>query len=326
MILTRSPLRISLGGGGTDLPSYYHENGGFLVAAAINKYIYVSITKPFVKGIYLKYSKLEKVSKVKNIKHKIFKAVLNNFFPNCEQIEISTLADVPAGTGLGSSSSFTNALIKALSIYNNFSIDSNILAQKSCNIEINQLKQPIGKQDQYISAFGGITSFEFKKNDDVIINPLKIKNTTISKMNKNILIFFTNYSRNANDILKDQNNKSKEKDKEMKKNLDKVKKLGLRTKEILLSGNLHDYGMLLNEHWEIKQKRSKYMSNEKINHLYEYAKKNGAVGGKLIGAGGGGFLLFYTENPDKLRNAFQKKKIQELNYRFDFEGTKAIQY
>lgn len=326
MIITRSPLRISLGGGGTDLPSYYKNNSGFLVAAAINKYVYINLTKPFTKGIFLKYSDIEKVKSIKNVKHKIFKQALKDFLPYCNQIEISTLADVPAGTGLGSSSSFSNALIKALYIYKNISLDSYKLARLSSDLEINKLNQPIGKQDQYISAFGGITAFEFKKNDTVIVNPLEINKHTLENFNKKILIFFTNFSRKASSILINQNEKTKKNDKAILKNLDLVKKLGLRTQKILLSGNLHDYGLLLNEHWEIKKKRSKLMSNEEIDYIYDYALKNGAIGGKLIGAGGGGFFLFYSEDPEKLREAMTKKDYQELRYSFDFEGTKAIEY
>ena len=254
MIIIRSPLRISLGGGGTDLPSYYKNNEGFLVAAAINKYIYVTITKPFTKGIFLKYSSIEKVKNIQDVNHKIFRQALNDILPECDQIEITTLADVPSGTGLGSSSSFTNALVKGLNIFRNQSIDAYSLANKSCDIEINKLHQPIGKQDQFISAFGGITSFRFKKNHNVEVEPLIIEKTIIEKMYKNILVFFTNFSRNSNDILKNQNNKSIKKNKEMLKNLNRVKKLGLKTKRILQSGNLSEYGLLLNEHWEIKKK------------------------------------------------------------------------
>lgn len=326
MIVTRSPLRISLGGGGTDLSSYYSKKNGFLVAAAIDKYVYVNITKPFAKGIFLKYSKLEKVNSINKIKHKIFKEVLKDIAPKCDQIEITTLADVPSGTGLGSSSSFTNALVKALSIYNNVSIDNLSLAEKSCKIEIENLNQPIGKQDQFISSYGGITSFEFNKDESVNVSPLKLKPKTLEKLNNNLLIFFTNISRNANDILKTQNQKSKKNNLDMLKNLDNVKKLGRLTKDILNNGNLYDYGLLLNEHWKIKKKRSKEMSNPKINYLYDIAKNNGAIGGKLIGAGGGGFLMFYTEDPNKLREIMKKNNIQELSFNFDFEGTKAIQY
>ncbi len=324
MIIVRSPLRISLGGGGTDLPSYYKKKNGIILSAAINKYVYVTITRPFSKGIYLKYSEIEKIKDPKKIKHQIIKqALMDQKFKN-PQIEITTLTDIPANTGLGSSGSFTTALIKALNSYRNKIIDKSELAKIACNIEIVKLKQPIGKQDQYISAYGGINSFEFYSNEKVKVKSLELKNDTLSDLEDNLLLFFTGFSRSASKILKDQDKKSQKYDKKMLDNLDYIKKLGIEIKKELLKGNTQQFGKLMNDHWQKKKNRSKNMSNNKINEIYDLATKNGALGGKLVGAGGGGFLMFYAQDSEKLRNTMKKANLEEVRFKFDFEGTKQI--
>ncbi len=324
MIITRSPLRISIGGGGTDLASYYKQNEGFLISAAIDKYIYVTLTKPFEEGIYLKYSKIEKVKKIEEIDHNIMREALKIFDQSPPQIEITTLADIPAGTGLGSSSSFTAALVKGLYSFHNELINTDQLAEVSCDIEINKLKEPIGKQDQYISAFGGITCFTFKKNGDVQVEKLNISENTLHDLEDNLLLFFTGFTRSASAILKDQKEKSEANDSEMIANLDKVKNMGYRIKDVLESGDIIGFGEILDEHWENKKKRSGGMSNSSIDNWYQLAKKNGALGGKLVGAGGGGFLLFYASDRNRLRKCMQEKGLIEVRYSFDFEGTKRI--
>ena len=324
MLIIRSPLRITLGGGGTDLRSYYEKKGGFLLAATINKYVYVTITKPFIKGIYLKYSKIENNKNFKSINHPIIKEVFKNYFKKENQIEITTLADIPAGTGLGSSGSFTTALIKALYTHHKKNTTQEQIAQKACEIEIEKLKEPIGKQDQYIAAYGGIKSFEFKKNGKVEVNNLNLKNSMINKLEDNIIIFFTGYQRSASKLLKTQDTKSKLNQKEMIKNLDYIKKLGVKGKRFLEKNDFTSYGELMNEHWEFKKKRSKNMSNDTINDLYNYAIKNGALGGKLIGAGGGGFLMFCAQNREKLIHSMEKKGFLPLRYKFSYEGTEVI--
>ena len=246
MLISRSPLRVTLGGGGTDLPSYYKKKNGFLISAAIDKYVYVTITRPFKQGIYLKYSKIEKVKKVSQIFHPIIKEVLKEQNFKKPQIEITTLTDIPAGTGLGSSGSFTTALIKALYFYKNRQIQTKDLAEKACDIELNKLKEPIGKQDQYISAYGGINCFYFKKSGEVIVEPLKISNKTLLSLKNNLLIFFTGYSRNASDILKEQDKKTKKQNEEMIKNLDFIKNIGLKSKKYLESGDLGKFAELMN--------------------------------------------------------------------------------
>ncbi len=324
MIIIRSPLRISLGGGGTDLPSYYEDHEGFLIAAAIDKYIYITIHQAFVDELILKYSQLEKVKSVEEIKHPIIKEVLKLLEMDGKYLEITSIADIPAGTGLGSSGSFTVALLKALHTYKSDYIGKRKLAEQACDIEINKLGDPVGKQDQYIAAYGGITTFKFLKNGFVDVKPLNIDNETLYNLEDNLILFFTGYSRSSSSILKEQDDKSKKTDKEMIKNLHFVKELGLESKKALESNDLDHFVELMNTHWEYKKKRSAKMSNEKINYWYELALKNGALSGKLVGAGGGGFLMFYTENKKRLRHAFYKESLQEVRFRFDFEGAKAI--
>lgn len=326
MVITQSPLRISLGGGGTDLPSYYNENEGFLIAAAINKYVYVTINTPFKDGIFLKYSTIENVMNVNNIHHPIIRESLKLFQKNnsIPKIEIITMADIPAGTGLGSSGSFTTALLKGLNFYDRKTTDATILAEMACDIEINKLKEPIGKQDQYIAAVGGITCFTFCKDNSVIVEPLKISTDTLYDLEDNLLLFFTGYSRSAGSILKDQKEKSQIYDENMLTNLHYVKEMGYRSKRILEEGRTTDFGVLMHEHWEHKKRRSGGMSNPQIDEWYELGLKNGATGGKLVGAGGGGFLLFYANDRNKLRHTMKRAGLEEVRFKFDFEGTKVI--
>jgi D-glycero-alpha-D-manno-heptose-7-phosphate kinase len=280
MILVRSPLRISIGGGGTDLKSFSSLNGGFWISAAIDKYVYVTVTRPFQEGIYLKYSDLEKTDCINKVKHPIIREALRMMDFQSPQIEITTLADIPAGTGLGSSSSFTTALLKALYIHRKKSIDTCTLAKLACDIEINKLKQPIGVQDQYISAYGGITCFTYE--DELInIEPLKISYETLTKLEDNLLLFFTGFTHIANEILEEQNTKSLNLDKNMIDNLNLVKTMGYQTKNCLENGKIEEFGEIMNAHWEIKKQRSSKMTNPQIDELYNYALKNGAIGGKL---------------------------------------------
>ncbi|MGQ3889796.1 hypothetical protein ACQUW5_12295 [Legionella sp. CNM-1927-20] len=324
MIIARSPLRITLGGGGTDLPSYYREHEGFLIAAAINKYVYVTAMKPFGKGIYLKYSELEYVHSVDEIKHKIFREVLRLPNLHSNQIELASLADIPAGTGLGSSGSFTTALLAALYAYNHKLIYPQELAELACCIEIGRLGEPIGKQDQYIAAFGGLTCFTFHKDDRVTATSLNISQDMFFDLEDNLLLFFTGYSRNASNILKDQNDKTQHRDDKMLMNLHFIKQLGYRIKEALEQGDGIRFGELMHEHWEYKKQRSNSMSDNQIDKWYELGIKNGAVGGKLVGAGGGGFLMFYAADRNKLRHVMRQAGLEEVRFSFDFDGTKVV--
>jgi len=324
MIITRSPLRITLGGGGTDLPSYYRHHGGFLIAAAIDKYVYVTVMRPFVPGIYLKYSKLEHISSVEEIQHPIIREAIRMLEMENPQLEISTLADIPAGTGLGSSGSFTTALLKALYAYRRDLIHPSELAQMACEIEISRLQEPIGKQDQYIAAYGGITCFHFHPDERVEASPLQVDPNTLIDLEENLLLFFTGFERSAGNILKDQKSRTEQSDKEMLQNLHYIKELGMRSQQALESGKTSLFGELLHEHWEHKKNRSSNISNPQIDAWYELGRSSGAIGGKLVGAGGGGFLMFYTEDPRRLRRAMAREGLEEVRFRFDFEGTKVL--
>ena len=324
MIIVRSPLRITLGGGGTDLPSYYGDHEGFLIAAAIDKYVYVTVIKPFTAGIFLKYSEIEHVEQIDEVRHPIVRESLKLFPLGAPQIEITTLADIPAGTGLGSSGSFTTALLRALHAHCRSIIHPRELAEQACHIEIDLLGEPIGKQDQYIAAFGGITCFTFGKDGKVKAEPLAIGEEDRAALEDNLLLFFTGYSRSASKILKDQDVRTKGQDASMIDNLHYVKDLGLRSKTALEGGDLDGFGRLMHEHWENKRKRSGGMSNPKIDAWYQLARDNGAVGGKLIGAGGGGFLMFYAEDKQRLRHAMREAGLTEVRFHFDLEGTKIV--
>jgi D-glycero-alpha-D-manno-heptose-7-phosphate kinase len=324
MIITRSPLRISLGGGGTDLPSYYREHGGFLVAAAIDKYVYNAINATFSQRIFLKYSKLESVQSVQEIEHPIIREAMLALGLTHPQIEIASMADIPAGTGLGSSGSFTTSLLRALHAFRNTPISPAALAEQACDIEINRLGEPIGKQDQYIAAIGGITAFTFLPDGRVEYRPCRVSEETLFNLEDNLLLFFTGYSRSASSILEDQDRKSKRNDKDMLDNLHFTKELGRLSLAALETGNLEEFARLMDAHWQRKRTRTSGMSNDQINAWYDHAMANGALGGKLIGAGGGGFLMFYAANNKRLRHAMRSAGLLEVRFRFDFEGTKVV--
>jgi len=324
MIITRSPLRISLGGGGTDLPSYFGKFGGFLIAAAIDRYVYVTVNRPFGAGIRLKYSDIENVDTVDEVRHPILREALRMMNLRTPQIEITTLAEIPSGTGLGSSGSFTTALVKALYAHRRRLLHSSEVARLACEIEIERLHEPVGKQDQYIAAYGGVTCFDFHPDGSVSAQPLALGMDTLFELEDNLLLFFTGFSRSAGSLLQDQKTRSDAEDPEMIDNLHYVKDLGYRSQRALEAGRCHEFGELLHEHWEHKKRRSKGMSNPKIDEWYELGRRNGAIGGKLVGAGGGGFLMFYAEDRKGLRQAMRDSGLEEVRFRFDFEGTKVL--
>lgn len=325
MIITRSPLRISIGGGGTDLPSYYRDYSGFLIAAAIDRYVYVTLHHTFTGQFILKYSKMERPENLAQVQHPIIREALRYLdFPEHPHLEIASMADIPAGTGLGSSGSFTTALLKALHAHRKNVILPHTLAEEACHIEIDRLGEPSGKQDQYIAAYGGITCFRFMPDGRVEASPLKLSEQTLYNLEDGLLLFYTGITSSSADVLSDQDSRSKNRDAAMIQNLHDTKEMGLRIRSELESGNLRAFAEIMNEHWANKKARSKGMTNPKIDGWYETAMANGALGGKLIGAGGRGFLLFYTEEKNRLRQAMTEAGMTEVRFRFDFEGTKLV--
>ena len=325
MFISRAPLRISLGGGGTDLPSYYSKFGGFFISAAINKYTYVSISKPFFNKISLKYSKLEEVSSVHEIQNALIRETLLEYsdHPN-EPIEINSFADVPSGTGLGSSGSFTVSLLRSLAGFYKKYPSQKELAEMACKIEIERLNEPVGKQDQYIASFGGLNCFEINRSGEVSINPIPMSSDTLEELESNLLLFFTGQQRSASSILEDQEKRSIKSDKEIFENLHKTKELGEISYQLLKDSKLKQYALLMHEHWLNKRKRSSGMSNELLDRVYDSAIANGALGGKLVGAGGGGFLMFYTEDKKALREEMKKNNFKEMKFRFDYYGVQLL--
>ena len=325
MILSQAPTRISLGGGATDLKSYYSKYGGFLIAGAINKYCSVLANRKFDDDIRLSYSKQEVRGRVADIEHRIFRAALE-LTGIKKGIELHSTADVPTGCGLGTSSTFTVALLNALHAYNRDFVTQKQLAEEACHIEIDILGEPIGKQDQYIAAFGGLTCLTFDKNGDVLVEPLRISREALDQLEGNTLLFFTGKERSASEILSEQDEKSKQGDLEIIQNLHQIKEIGLETRKYLEKGEVDMLGELLHVHWETKKKRSQKMTDPFIDECYEVARKNGATGGKLIGAGGGGFLMFYCENNHKpqLIKTMQKMSLRWERFHFDFDGAKIL--
>jgi D-glycero-alpha-D-manno-heptose-7-phosphate kinase len=324
MIIGRSPLRISLGGGGTDLPSYYREHGGFLVAAAITQYVYVTMQRTPLQEMILRYSQIERVKTVDEIRHPIIREALRLTRIAGPNIEITSMADIPAGTGLGSSGSFGTCLLKVLHKFKRHFIHPRELAEMACHIEIDLLKEPVGKQDQYIAAFGGATVFEFNKDDTVSARPVNASDATLDLLEDSLVMVSTGFYRAAAQVLKEQDDRSRQNDRVMMDNLHYIKELGHKSLEAIESGELGAFGRYMHEHWQFKKQRSKLMTNPEIDGWYQLALENGAIGGKLIGAGGGGFLLFYTEQKGRLRNALRSAGLMEVALSFDYEGTKIL--
>jgi len=306
------------------LPSYYEKHTGFLMAGAIDRYVYITVHDNFESDLIVKYSKLERVPTAGKLEHPIIREAFSLLGMTGQSIELTSLADIPSGTGLGSSGSFTTALLKALHAYRHNLVQPAELAAQACDIELNRLKEPIGKQDQYIAAYGGLTCFKFLPDGKVEAWPLAVADETRANLEDNLLLFFTGYSRSASAILKEQDQKSKSEDKPMIENLHFVKELAQQSRAALESGNLREFARLMDVHWQRKKERSGGMSNTRINGWYDLALANGALGGKLIGAGGGGFLMFYAEDKARLRHVMRQSGLKEVRFRFDFEGTKLV--
>ena len=319
VIFTRAPLRISLGGGGTDIPSYYRERGGFLVAGAIDKYVYMLTHTVFQQRYRLKYSEFEEVDDPADIRHPILREALCLHWQGAP-LEIASVADIPAGTGLGSSGSYTVCLLKALALAGRMASTPGDIAEAACHIEIDVLGEPSGKQDQYAAAHGGICAYTFHEDDTVTVEPLRLPGDTLQKMQDGFLLFFTGETRKATTILADQDARTRDMDAAMLANLDRTKEMGFESRALLESGDLVRYAELMHEHWLNKKARSAGMSTGRADDMYDVARANGAIGGKLVGAGGGGFLLVYSEDVDRLRRAMDGVSAPEVRFEFDFQG------
>ena len=323
MLITRTPLRISIGGGGTDLPSYYSRHGGFVISAAISKCIYIGINRTFTDDYFLKYSALERVERPEEIEHPIIRAALE-LHPVGPGLEIVSLADIPAGTGLGSSGAFAVGLLRALYAFKREPVTALDLAEEASRLEIELLGQPVGKQDQYIASFGGITCFDFHPDGAVRVSPLSISTATLHDLEEHLVMFFTGYSREASTLLAEQRERTESGDVEMVAGLKEVQALGLQIREALEAGETEEFALLMHEHWVRKQRRSGTMSNPQIDRWYELAMANGALGGKLVGAGGGGFLLFYARDLKRLRAALSGAGLSEVRFTFDHDGSSVL--
>ena len=325
MIITRTPFRVTLGGGGTDLPSYFSKYGGFIFSFALDKYMFIYVNRPIVDDlIRIKYSKSETVVSLKEVEHDIARSCMEKTGIT-EGLEITSMADIPAGSGLGSSSTYTVGLLNALHTMKRDYISLNDLAEEACYIEMEELKKPMGKQDQYLAAFGGFTVLEIARDGNVVVEKAKINYNTIDNLKQNLLLFFTGKQRSNINILASQDKSTQRREKEVLESLHYIKESGYRILEIVESGNITELGKMFDDHWQYKKKLAKGITNPDFDRIYDLAKKNGALGGKISGAGGGGFFTFYCEeNQDKLRSVMKKEGMRELRFDFDFEGTKIL--
>ncbi len=325
VIFSRAPLRISLGGGGTDLPSYYREHGGFLVSGAIDKYVYMLTHTVFQRRYRMKYSEMEEVDEISEIRHPILRETLLRHWCG-NPLEIASVADVPAGTGMGSSGAYTVCLIKGLAHARRKSITPGSLAESACEIEMEVLGEPVGKQDPYASAHGGICAYTIDRDGKVDVAPLELDTETLRRLRDHLLLFYTGEARAAAKVLADQDERSKAGETQMIENLHATKELGLRSRDLLQAGDLEGYAELMHEHWEHKRRRSPGMSDEHIDRLYTLARRSGVIGGKLVGAGGGGFLLLYAPRTEDTRQAMAAAGAAELSFDFEFGGAHASEY
>jgi D-glycero-alpha-D-manno-heptose-7-phosphate kinase len=326
MILTRAPFRIPLGGGGTDLPSYYSQFGGFILRAAINKYLYIYVNRPAADSyIRVKYSRYEQVSTPDEVQHDLVRPTLRQLNLN-GSLEVVSMADVPAGTGLGSSSTYLVGLLTALYELKRERVPVQALAEMAYHIELDLAGHPVGKQDHYLAAFGGITCLDIAADGKVQVTPLDISVATVEGFRNSVLLFYTGLTRSANDILEAQKQDTQRQDPTVLDSLHRTKELGYRIKAALLAGDLEQFGVLLDEHWQNKKRRSSQIADPRIDHWYETARANGALGGKIMGAGGGGFFMFCCTNGRKaqLRQALVAEGLREMPYEFDFEGAKVL--
>ena len=325
MITTRTPLRMPIGGGGTDLPGFYKKYGSFFMSAAIDYYIYIVVKRRPVRGIKVAYMETEEVQRIEEIKHRIAKAALQYLHVSVDRgLEIVSIGDFPAGTGMGTSGSYAVGLLNALHHLDKNPVPVHVLAEEACHINMDILKDPSGKQDEYIASYGGIMCFEIDKQGKVKVYPLKISFQTVNDLQNNTLMFYTGISRSANQVLAKQKEGIISNDPKMIENLQKIQEIGYEIKEVLEKGNTTLFGRLLDKHWRVKREREAASSSQ-INKWYDIAIKNGALGGKIMGAGGGGFFAFYCEDKkEQLRKSLKKEGLDEVRFHFDFEGTKLL--
>jgi D-glycero-alpha-D-manno-heptose-7-phosphate kinase len=325
MIMTRTPFRLTLGGGGTDLPSFYTEHGGFILAVTIDKYMYLNVNTPILDDqIRVRYAKSEMVDHVSEVQHTLAREALR-YFGIANGIEIVSIADIPAGTGLGSSSSYLIGLLNALHVLLQNQASPQTLAEEACYIELDVLRKPIGKQDQYMAAFGGFAQLEISRNGQVNVARRALSLDLLQALEQNILMFYTHTMRDATAILSEQDAASRRNDRTVIGSLCEIKDIGIEICDAIYKGNLRHFGNLLDVHWESKKRLARGITSPQIDAWYELAKRNGAIGGKMSGAGGGGFLMLYCEEKKaQLREALRGAGLRELNFRFDFEGSKVV--
>lgn len=325
MIITRTPFRLTLGGGGTDLPSFYREHGGFILGAAIDKYMFLNVNTPIIDDkVRVRYSNSELVDHVDKVQHSLAREAMQ-YFNISRGLEIVSIADIPAGTGLGSSSSYLVGLLNALHVLVQDQASPQKLAEEACHIELDVLKRPIGKQDQFMAAFGGLTILQIARDGKVEVKRLNLCVDLVESLEQNIVLFYTHDIRDATTILQRQDEATRHNDQTVVGSLREIKDIGTEICSAISRGNLRHFGELMNLHWESKKRLSDGITNPQIDAWYALAKRNGAIGGKISGAGGGGFLMFYCEEKKpQLRDAMRKAGLRELNFRFDFEGSKVI--
>jgi len=324
MIISRTPVRLPLGGGGTDLASYYSKFGGFFVSAAIDKYNYIAVKRRFENGFRISYSKTEITDSVEKIQQPIIREALK-LLNIKDYLEIVSIADVPGRSGMGGSSSYAVGVLNALHSFKRESVPPQTLAEEACHIEIDILKEPIGKQDQYVASFGGINCYEIERDGVVHVSPLNVSSHSVAELESNLLLFYTGIKRDASQILGRQKLNEEKGIKRVVESMHEIKRIGYEIGDSLARGDLRRFGELLDVHWRTKKNLSEQVSNDRIDQLYEKAKRNGALGGKIMGAGGGGFFVFYSENgKERIRDAMTREGLKEVRFRFDFDGSKTL--
>ena len=323
MIITRTPFRLTLGGGGTDLPSFYREHGGFILAVGIDKYMYLNVNTPIVDDkIRVRYTTSELVDNVDQVEHTLAREAMKHFGIQTG-VEIVSIADIPAGTGLGSSSCYLVGLLNGLHALMQNQVSPQQLAEEACHIELDLLKKPIGKQDQYMAAFGGLTVLDISPDGRVRASQLNLSVDLVESLENNLLLFYTGETRNATVILTQQDQSTQNRDAVVVSSLCEIKDIGIEIRDAISKGNLRRFGQLLDVHWQSKKRLSRGITNPQIDMWYATARKHGAIGGKISGAGGGGFLMLYCEGRKvELRDAMRKAGLRELHFRLEFEGSK----